>query len=283
MTLCVAWLRRLKQSNELVMATDSRLTGGEVWDGCPKILALPRTDAAICFAGSTLRTYPLMLQIYTAISSFPDSRKRIMDFGAMGGHSVRVINGMLAAVNHEVVGAEQEFKQELKSSSFLLCGYSWKYSRFRIFKLAYDSHVDRYVYHRVNLSKSHFMFIGDVDKPNGINIPSEAKRRVYSLLRDRGKLEGRNKIVNLDWEPFEILRAIISENVYRTVGGPPQVAKIYRHMNCQQFGVYWPSKEAGSLTLGGRPSLPYEATDWPCIDAATLAISMISLTGNIVE
>ena len=32
MTLCAAWIRQVNDTEELVFATDSTLTGGERWD-----------------------------------------------------------------------------------------------------------------------------------------------------------------------------------------------------------------------------------------------------------
>jgi len=58
MTLSLAWIRSVGNVQELVMATDSRLRRGRAWDVAPKILTLPRTDCAICFAGDTDDAYP---------------------------------------------------------------------------------------------------------------------------------------------------------------------------------------------------------------------------------
>jgi hypothetical protein len=239
---------------------------------CPKIMVLPRTDAVICFAGSTLRTYPLMLQLASSIASFPDSRRRILDFDDMKGHAIRVFNFMLGKVRHEVSGGRAEFEKELSSSSFLLAGFSWRKGRFRIIRVAYDSASNMYRSHSYKVRRRRTcVFIGDID--DGCDLPKSANTRLMDLLRSRGKLPSGF----LDWEPFEILRDIIKEEKYRTVGGPPQVVKVYRHMNVQPFGIYWPSRKDGALTLGGRDTLDYERTDWPRLDAATLEVSTLSL------
>jgi len=52
---------------EMIVASDSRLSGGQAWDGNPKILMLPRSDAVLAFAGYTGVAYPLMIQAYNAI------------------------------------------------------------------------------------------------------------------------------------------------------------------------------------------------------------------------
>ena len=62
MTISIAWVRNVGATKELVVASDSRLSFGCRWDCCPKVLALPRGDAAMCFAGNTMYAYPVMLQ-----------------------------------------------------------------------------------------------------------------------------------------------------------------------------------------------------------------------------
>ena len=47
MTLCVAWIREVQESEELVFATDSTLTGGEKWNHGVKLLNYP--EEIVCF------------------------------------------------------------------------------------------------------------------------------------------------------------------------------------------------------------------------------------------
>ncbi len=68
MTLSVAWIRKVKNTEELVIATDSRLRWGRAWDCCPKIIPLVRQDSVLCFAGNTQYAYPMMVQINNSIS-----------------------------------------------------------------------------------------------------------------------------------------------------------------------------------------------------------------------
>ena len=64
MTVAVAWVRTIRDCQELVFATDSRLSGdGRDFDCCPKVMALPRNDCGIAFAGYTGHAFPMMLQL----------------------------------------------------------------------------------------------------------------------------------------------------------------------------------------------------------------------------
>lgn len=68
MTVAIAWVAtRSDKRQDLYMASDSRTSGGQVFDACPKIQLLPRGDCAICFAGDVSMTYSLMLHISCAI------------------------------------------------------------------------------------------------------------------------------------------------------------------------------------------------------------------------
>jgi hypothetical protein len=66
-------------------------------------------------------------------------------------------------------------------------------------------------------------------------------------------------------EPFEVLVEMLRADRHETIGGPPQLAKIYRHMNAQLFAVTWPSGD-GVPTLAGRELLSYEELNVPVLD-----------------
>src|SRR3954454_13018081 len=97
MTIACAWIREYGESKELVFASDSRLRWAGAWDSCPKIFRLPRTDAAMAFAGDTLWAYPIIAQTANNIAAYRPSRERSYDLLHAKGHALRVINAM---VNH---------------------------------------------------------------------------------------------------------------------------------------------------------------------------------------
>jgi hypothetical protein len=96
--------------------------------------------------------------------------------------------------------------------------------------------------------------------------PANAARRqrVNRLLKARGKTKG------LDMEPFEAMRDMIRANEYPLIGGPPQIFKVYRHLNSAPLGVYWPEKASKRLAIGGRPLMDYEVTRFGVMDPDTL-------------
>src|SRR4051794_22519859 len=79
LTIAAGWVRYFGQSQELVLASDSRLRWAGAWDSCPKLFALPRSDAAIAFAGDTMWAYPIIAQTANHIAAYRPSTRREND------------------------------------------------------------------------------------------------------------------------------------------------------------------------------------------------------------
>ena len=90
----------------------------------------------------------------------------------------------------------------------------------------------------------------------------EVRNRIYLLMNARGKQRGDG----MDMEPFEVLRDKIREKSNQAIGGPPQIVKIYSHMNIMPYGVFWPNKESKQITFLGRPILNYELVPYLILD-----------------
>lgn len=125
------------------MATDSRLRCGRAWDVAPKILTLPRTDCAICFAGDTDDAYPLMLSMSAAIGDYPKSRSRGMDIFDVKGHTLRVFNHLRSFVSDLPRG---QAAADPPNADFVFGGHSWRKKRFAIWLLHYDSHLCKFTF-----------------------------------------------------------------------------------------------------------------------------------------
>ncbi len=96
MTLALAWIRKVKKIEELVIASDSRLRWGQAWDACPKLFKTAREDTVLGFAGDTKYSYPLILQASNHISLHRASLNRALDIHDLKGHLERVFNRMLS-------------------------------------------------------------------------------------------------------------------------------------------------------------------------------------------
>jgi hypothetical protein len=239
--------------------TDSRLRFGCNWDCGPKLLMLPRSDAAICFAGETLFAYPLMLQLNSIVATHTKTRSRAMDMHDFKGHAIRVFDRLRNLISDPPKGCDAP----LPDATLVLAGYSWKKKDFVIWVIRFDSRQKKFLFDTVTKSPSKQRKIAIVG-----DYVSEFKDQLGRLLISKGKRPNGA----LDMEPFEVLRDMIRSGKYELVGGAPQLAKIYQHMNCTPYAVYWPSRASGQITLLGRPLLEYEIVEQMIIDPDSLEV-----------
>lgn len=262
MTLAIAWIRKLSNgSEELLVAADSRLGGGHRLDCCPKIMVLPRSDSVICFTGETEYAYPLMLQLYLAIDAHSPLRDRAMDIHEMKNHALKVFNSMRDSVHTYAKG------YDIPDTTFILGGYSWFYKSFSIWHIHFKASEKRFVARPAKKWIGNFekiIFAGDWAR--------KGERRLIELLQQRHQLTSYGSNTHgFNMEPFEVLRDILRESKSEdSVGGPPQLIKVYQHMNCRPIGIYWPDKASQKVSLVGRPLLDYENTDYWILDPDTL-------------
>ena len=258
MTLVTAWIRSTGGLHELVVAADSRLSGGgATWDACPKIVGLPRTDAVVAFSGFTDLGYPTLVQWAQAVRSNRAMQERRYDVTDLSHLLHDVLNQMLDLRLVDGVVLESALLEK-RDTNFLLAGWSWRYQRFYIWRYYFDPNRRNYMREKVKPSspRVHVLFMGDAH---------EMARSAYKdLRRERGlTLES-----PLNMEPFEVLRDLIRSGTHLSVGGAPQVVKIYRHMNVEPFGVMW-RRAPGSEPIpsyGGRPLMDYEKPYYSFID-----------------
>lgn len=260
MTISVAWVRTAGKSQELMFASDSRLCFGARWDCCPKILALPRNDAAISFAGDTHYAYPVMLQAIAAVMQHPKTLNRGLDLRDLKGHLLRVLNDMLALV-HDL--PKVEGLDHTPKTDFLLGGWSWKSNHYKIWHLHFDAQLKKFTYRPTsrwagaNKDKV-FALVGDYKE--------EFKKRLVDLLRKKRKLDQGG----FDMEPLEVLRDMLRDGTFDKIGGAPQVMKVYKYASCKPYATFWPTKASGKVALLGRPLMDYEMSEYFVIDTDTL-------------
>jgi hypothetical protein len=148
---------------------------------------------------------------------------------------------------------------------FVLAGYSWRESAFAIWTLHHQKDIAAFTFREAASWRGvdghrRLVVVGDS--------VIEARSRLESLLAGRGK----RAAGGFDMEPLEVLIGMIRQGVDRSIGGPPQVLKIYRHMNTQPFGVYWPNRESRGIAVLGRPLLEYEQPNTGVIDPDTMEL-----------
>ena len=256
MTIALAWLRKFGSVEELVLASDSRLSGYGRWDCCPKLIALPRKDSAICFSGTTAYAYPVIIQALSAIEEHPKVMSRALDLEDLKGHLLRILNSMVSLMKDLPT-------PESPDTNFILAGWSWKRNRFAAWLFHFDTSIKKFTFRPITWWKGGHQgkflgFTGDYK--------DEFKKRLNDLLRKRKKIDKSG----FDMEPFEVLRDMLRSNQFDSIGGAPQVMKVYRHINCTPFPVFWPSRKNGKIHLLGRPLLEYESSQYLVLNPDTL-------------
>jgi len=282
MTVLASWIRRIRDAEELVFVADSRLSGdGRNFDACAKILTLPRSDCAIAFAGYTGHAFPMMLQLDLAIDAYEPARRGGLDISSLRTHMLKLFDRMAQEITSSPrLSASQNVEPE---ANFLFGGYSWVKKNFELWSVAYRRsengfvaspagwvryHPDakKWVYTNAKVTRSKWVcakvaFGGDQG--------SVARIRLLDILND--KYKNPDNFQGLDWEPFEVIRDMLRDQRHsETIGGAPQIVKVYQYMQTAPLAVYWPNRQSGQVVLQGRPCLGYEQIDRWVLDPDTL-------------
>ena len=230
--------------------------------GCPagnlmtrlkKIFQVPRSDALFAFAGDTQYAYPLLMQLLRSIESFPPSASGRLRLSKAKGHILRVFQQSYAAIHNLPDRAKYPYDPD---NYFLFGGYDWVSSTFPAWMLSFDVREHRFTFRRVMRSNSYF-FIGDDESARRFAVAETSR-----LLRERGRTTN-----EINYEPLEVLGKIIQDPSYPSIGGAPQVGKVYQYLQSQLFQVKWPISESAEANhIAGRPLLPTEKCFWPIFD-----------------
>jgi len=290
MTVAMVWTRRLtKHTEELIFVSDSRYSGdGRVFDVCLKILTLPRSDCAICFAGYTGHALPMMLQLSEAIGSFDRARRRSQDITPLKTHLIKVFNSMSEDLLKSLKVSSME--DPTPEARFLFGGYSWIKKTFEIWEIFYQKSQGGFEERPagwLNCSPSKKTY--ELRSAEG----SQSLGR-FAVLGDQGKaaylqlierLQSASGVLDkLDWEPFQVVRDMLRDGSHsETIGGAPQVVKVYQYMRADPLAVFWPQKKGGYITLKGRKCLGYERLGRWILDPDTLKTEPWIVPDDIVE
>jgi hypothetical protein len=245
MTLCVAWIRQTLDTEELVFATDSTLTGGERWDHGVKLFELPRKDCLLSFAGSTARAYPLILNLVSSIrfDSYLDSPATHIE--EVLKHISELFTDLIQKIVKEM--DLDDIHQLRGEARFLFGGWDWRRGIFRVWELFYAKEVEGFLFKEItdDGTKTRFyVFIGDAQQGNFLD---QVKKRFQTLLIDEDKLDSK-----LDMEPLKLLREIALDASIREVGGSLQIAKVYKSGRTEFFGIAWPSSDSAPHFQGRK-------------------------------
>jgi hypothetical protein len=252
MTLCAAWIRKTTNSEELVVATDSRtnkeelvvvtdsrLGGGESWDTGIKLFDIQRPDCLLCFAGRTARAYPLMLHLRSSIQFNPKLANPQIDIHVVLEHLKALFTELCKDFGK--LSSSADIHVLRSEADFLFGGWSWQMQQFCLWKVSYLKDTESFestAYHDP-YDQRMYAFLGD---------DLDAAERVF-----REVLDGKNKGTRgaFDMEPLKVLAIMSRDNDnYKSIGGALQVAKVYKSGHNEFFGVMWQSVEGKPHFLG---------------------------------
>lgn len=266
MTLCAAWIRHNKQDEdkELVFATDSRLHAGEAWDTGIKLFDLGRSDCLLCFAGTTRRAYPLLLQ-GTQVGRFdPKWSDPRIDVHDLLDHLLDLFTNICHTLTSLPSNTTRAEKITEEPFAFMFGGWSWRTQEFGIWRLAYSKELDRMVSSsQVPPEKARVVaFLGN---------PDEYETAAWELYRqmafDRGTFDEL-----LDMEPMEVTSRMAADPKFPYIGGALQIGKVYRSGLNEIFGVHCPSFPNGDPCLFGRKVRTFDTPNIRFLDQETAVI-----------
>ena len=179
------------------------------------------------------------------------------------GHVLRIFNSMWGSITNLPVGQDLPDPAEVR---FILAGYSWKNKSFKIWTVYFHNPANEFRFREASTHKKkgggnkYFQFIGDDS-----NIANE---RTYEVLRERKRITANG----MQMEPFEVLLEFIRDSEKPSIGGSPQIYKVYPHLNTLPYNIYWPNRESGTISFGGRMLLPYEKNEYLAMDPDTFEV-----------
>jgi hypothetical protein len=261
MTLVAAWVQRNATLRQLVIAADSRITGGESWEACPKVIPLPRPGTVIAMSGDAVEAYAFLIQAINTCYLHDGNLSGRSDIGYLAKKLRDVYVDIRRHVRDLPSGVK---KPSIPKLDIVLCGWSWRRLRFEGYSYKFD------VNGTLRMSR-----IGQFDDQRAYGVyffgdaNDEAGKRLKAVLRQRGlpvPKKGDPKAIQvqvaqdayLDWEPLEVLLEVINDRDQPSVGGVPQIACVYQRGESECF--VW-RDSAGNDHFGGRPVQPQERFD----------------------
>ncbi|MBD8659772.1 hypothetical protein IFT72_06155 [Frigoribacterium sp. CFBP 8754] len=253
MTLVAVWVQKNETLRQLNVVSDSRLSGGESWDACPKVVPLPRPATVIAMSGSATEAYAFLLQAINACT--------LLDGHVSGRTDISYLARKLKDVysdsrNHVKDLPRTQSKADTPTLDVVLAGWSWRRSRFEGYSYSYGTDGSLEMKRLSEL---------DEDRRYGIYFFGDAapfaRGRSRELLRERGLWPVADGIAvppAYQWEPLEIVLEAVQNPDLRTVGGVPQITSAYQYGETESF--VWEDDQQARF-YGGRPILEKERSD----------------------
>lgn len=269
MTLCIGWIRQAKDNQELVIATDSCLTGGgEVWKHGIKLFELPRKDCLLCFAGDTDKAYPLIINLVSNIQFDTKIMNHHADLRQVLDYIIEMFTELMNNLDYQLGDIKEDYNPFTRAR-FIFGGWNWKLKLLEFWEIYYSMEERRFLYRGYDSNQPRsFLMIGD-------HLEEAEALLMDELTRSQKRITGA-----FDMEPFMVLSRMARDNQYRPIDGALQVAKVYQSGSTEFFGVMWQSLN-GRHTFLGRELNPYIKPQIRFIDPDSGIILENEIPGDI--
>lgn len=255
MTLVISWLRTVKNARECVVASDSRLSGGFTLDCAQKILPVCGGRFALAFSGDSGVSYPLFIHALSFSESYGRAKTGAVDVSDFAEKLLTIFRIYTA----QLEDAAETPKEFFGKTFFLLSGWSWKFSAFRIYHYRFtagDWEKGRVTPSRWETADGEIDVTLKVIGTEASRVAGEFRRSVKGMSTEEMNLE-----------PLEFLWDRLADLGRRrargSVGGPLQMVKCYPYLQVLPFAVSW--GENGDSHLFGRRLEDYERVQYPII------------------
>lgn len=247
MTISLCWRRKFLGVDEIIFASDSRLSAGYRWDCAQKIFPIEGPNFCISFAGAADFAFPCIFQFQGMVRNYRRFTVGAAPIGDITGDFVAICNQMHSLVDDRQIA---QFNQ----TQFIIGGYDFErgepYQRI----VSFDKASGAY-------RKQQFGGLRSGGKGFAIGFVGDYRHEYFAAL---GNLIAEQK-TELNFQPLEALKGVLEKHGRNSsIGGVPQVVKVYRHRNYLPYAVQ-PSAEEQEVFLFGRPLLEYERTFYPVL------------------
>jgi hypothetical protein len=257
MTLTLCWINKSGDSDQLCIASDSRLRSAGDANECQKIFPLGNGRLCAAFCGDTHLAFPL---IHVLESSMRNSFKfwdGSQDIFEEKDHFFKIIN----AFNRNRSSILDEVKlKECQDTKLVLCAHSWFYHRFVVFKIAYNKGTETFELGNMRGKTirgkkgygTSVVAIGDED----------ARAAFFRKL-------GRSRNGPLGNDPVFLLQEVLDSDAVSNVGGVVQVVRMFKSGTTLPTAI----RKGGDIFLFGRKLLAHEKTTYPILDLKSRDLS----------
>lgn len=229
MTLAALWLDCSGDGQRLCIASDSRTTPGPI-DGVTKVLLFGREDVAGVWAGD-YRYAALLASHLDAVFTGSDAmRSRDVDLSrALAQARVSVRSHLDEAVK-KTGGWSSYLNEEARQperTDLVVAGYSLLLGEFCFLRIQYVPNSKRWKLTTGSFDSTTLIFLGD-ERPRAKSWARQARAYVGAVETWR-------------MEPLQAIHRAIVDSRFHSIGGVPQMVKVFMHGRALPYGFQDPA------------------------------------------